>query len=225
MSSKSVGKVLSGQKGFTLVELSLVLVIIGIIIAAVTITSQVQRSAEYTSVFTRFVSSWASAYQTYFDYTGRVLEDTVPATGQVNGSATTSGTKVCGRGTGVTTTLLTAITAAGIELPAGRGRGYEDLAIYLASDGSPQQLSICFRYLTNWPTSLGTQPANVMEISGLTAEFAKKIDAMLDVNSDAAWGVFRNSANYTSTTSVSWPDATNSSGVINIVTAYYRMPY
>lgn len=208
-------KNISVQRGFTLVELSLVLVIIGIIIAAVSVTSNVQRSAEYTSVFTRFVSSWAGAYQTYFDYTGRVLNDIVPATGQVN----QGGTKVCG------SNLRTAMTSAGIELPNGRGRGYEDLAVYLASDGSPQELTICFQYISDWRTSLGLQPANVMEITGLTSEFAKKIDALLDVNSDAAWGDFRRLEDYNSTIQVSWPDAKNSSGVIQTVSAYYKMPY
>jgi len=204
------------QRGFSLVELSVVLVVIGLIISAVTITSSIQRTAEYNSLFTRFVSGWSDAYQTYFDYTGTVPGDSVPASGKVNQGTS----ELCGN------TLRTTIANIGIELPQGRGRGYENLATYIGSDGSTQQLTVCFSYVSDWTTSAGTKPSNVMKISGVTAELASKLDALVDINSDAAWGDLRSADHYTDTGHVSWPVAVNpSTEKLNKVTVYYRMPY
>ena len=50
------------SRGFTLLELSVVLVIIGLIIGAVTIGKDVQRNAAYQRIATEFVQGWAIGY-------------------------------------------------------------------------------------------------------------------------------------------------------------------
>jgi prepilin-type N-terminal cleavage/methylation domain-containing protein len=65
----------STQQGFTLVEMAVVLVIIGLILGAVMIGKDVQRNAEYARVKQKFVDQWAVAYNAYHQRTGAPLAD------------------------------------------------------------------------------------------------------------------------------------------------------
>ncbi len=49
------------QQGFTLVEMSIVLVIIGLILGAVSIGKDLQRDAEYSKIKQKFVDQWVQA--------------------------------------------------------------------------------------------------------------------------------------------------------------------
>ena len=61
--------------GFTLIEMSMVLVVIGIIISGVSIGVNMQRSAEYARIKTTFVDGWVQAYNEYYNRTGVVIGD------------------------------------------------------------------------------------------------------------------------------------------------------
>jgi prepilin-type N-terminal cleavage/methylation domain-containing protein len=63
------------QRGFTLVEMAVVLVIIGLILGAVSIGKDVQRNAEYAKIKQKFIDQWAVAYNAYFQRTGYPLGD------------------------------------------------------------------------------------------------------------------------------------------------------
>ncbi|WP_334189540.1 type II secretion system protein [Noviherbaspirillum sp.] len=79
-------------RGFTLVEMAIVLVIIGLILGALSIGKDVQRNAEYQKVGNKFVFEWKKAYDGYYQRTGTLLGDSqVAPTGMINGNETTIG--------------------------------------------------------------------------------------------------------------------------------------
>lgn len=63
------------EGGFTLIEMAVVLVIIGLILGAVSIGKDLQRNAEYKKVKQKFIDQWAQAYNQYYEKTGVVLGD------------------------------------------------------------------------------------------------------------------------------------------------------
>jgi len=189
------------SQGFTLVEISIVLVIIGLILGAVSIGKDLQRNAEYQKISSQFVQGWAQAYQNYFQRTGIVLGDSAASpTLRVDGAATTPG-EICGAA------LFGLMDAAGIRMPAGRAEGVEDRAVYLDTNGNPQEVRVCFRNVA-WSipgaaSGYVARNRNVMIIYSLTPDFARFVDAQVDGNSDARFGAFRESTQAASTAAAS----------------------
>ncbi len=220
-------------KGFTLVEMSIVLVIIGIILGAVSIGKDLQRSAEYQKLSQSFVQGWALAYQNHFSRVNLVIADNpdVP-TLQVNQNAG----EVCGAA------LHTAMDTAGVRMPAGRAEGSEDRYVYLDSNGNPQQIDICF---DNIPWSVDSvtpglymlRDKNVMVIKGITPDLARLLDNSVDGIGDARFGFFReeqyaaiiangNSEVWSKTNIQNFADnpVNRDESQVAILTAYYLMP-
>lgn len=72
MSGSTYGQ---SERGFSLFELTFVLVIIGLILSAVTIGTNLHRTAEYMMIRHNFVDHWTEAYNQYYIRTGVVLGD------------------------------------------------------------------------------------------------------------------------------------------------------
>jgi prepilin-type N-terminal cleavage/methylation domain-containing protein len=200
---------LSKQSGFTLVEMAIVLVIIGLILGAVSIGKDLQRDAEYAKVKQKFVDQWVTAYNTHYQRAGVVVADdeTRPQI-MVNGfdyiaGGTASGGDMTGVGApnaicqgapapGMTRAanlnLHSYFDNLGIRMPPGRAEGSEDRYVYLDSNGNPQEIQVCFEW--NNPTDAAGS-GNVMVISGLTPDLARALDQMIDGKPDAQEGVFR----------------------------------
>jgi prepilin-type N-terminal cleavage/methylation domain-containing protein len=77
------------QRGFTLIEMAIVLAVIGLVIGAIAIAKDVQRNAEYQKVANKFLYQWKMAYDQHYQRTGVVVGDCQQApTYMVNGSET-----------------------------------------------------------------------------------------------------------------------------------------
>lgn len=191
----SVGKHLRAlERGFTLVELSIVLLVIGLIIGAAAVGRDLQRSASYNRLSNDFVQGWQLAYDAFYTGVGRPPGDNPAApTGQVNGAHAPPGTELCG------VSLMNAFLAAGIRLPEGRAAGQADRYAYLDSNGNPQEVQVCLQNIA-WAepgaavNTFVTRPRNVMVLRGVTPALATLLDAQVDGRQDARFGRFRQDA-------------------------------
>jgi len=201
------------QQGFTLVEMAVVLVIIGVILSAVMIGRDVQRNSEYVKIRQTFINQWAVAYNAYWQRTGGPVGDNMAAPrlmvngtnyavvgGVISGGDMTSVTEpaaIChgaiGPGNGAraaegSVDLRTLMLQAGVELPQGRGQGFEDRYVYNDSNGNPQEIQVCFQW--NKPgTASGS--GNVMVLTGLTPDLARALSVGIKGTADANSGSFR----------------------------------
>lgn len=198
------------QAGFTLVEMSVVLLVIGLILGAVSIGKDLQRDAEYVKIKQKFIDQWAGAYNSYFLRSGVVLGDSQTAPSfMINGAADFKGLSgstgdttgytppkpICdvaeaAPGTAVAAdgTLYHEMDKHGVRMPPGRAEGSEARYVYLDSNGNPQELQVCFQW--NKPGT-ASNSGNVMVISGLTPDLARALDQMIDGKADAREGMFR----------------------------------
>lgn len=175
------------QRGFSMLELSIALVVIGLIVGAIAIGRDLQRNASYQRISSSFVQGWLMAYDAYVTGTGIVPGDSATApTGRVNGNTS----ELCGNA------MLNVFQAAGIRLPQGRAEGLADRYAYLDSNGNPQEVQVCFQNV-NWAepgAAVGTyvsRPRNVMVLRQMTPALASLLDAQIDGNADARFGRLR----------------------------------
>lgn len=181
------------QRGFTLMEMAVVLVIIALILGGVSVGRDVYRSAQAERISSEFVQGWIIAYESYVQRTGHVPGDTpAAATGKVNAKLDDP---LCDDSMSRMLLRDTMLTA-GISLPPGRAEGQESRAVYLDANGSPQQLQVCFVHIKDWaePAAGGRyieRPRNVLWLRGMTAEFARQLDQRIDGRVDARQGRLR----------------------------------
>lgn len=210
------------QRGFTLVEMAIVLAVIGLIIGAIAIGKDVQRNAEYTKIKNKFIDQWEQAYNAYYQRAGVVLGDSQTAPRlMVNGRSfvTAAGASISGGNmTGITPPNAICNGAIGPGMARtvqGTGTAADPLNLRLLMSqagvrmppGRAEGSEDRYVYLdTNgnpqevqvcfqWnPPGTAANAGNVMVISGLTPDLARMLDQMIDGKPDAQEGRFRQQA-------------------------------
>ncbi|WP_043114481.1 prepilin-type N-terminal cleavage/methylation domain-containing protein [Pseudacidovorax intermedius] len=185
------------QRGFSLVELSVVLVVIAAIMGAVMSGMNVYRQAALQRMFSEFVMGWRSTYQSYVAVSHNIQPGDDPGNPRyaINGAA---GSAMCG------TQLMNAMLANGIALPDGRGPELHDRYVYTDQSGAPHELRVCL-VTVPWSipgASVGTYrtaPRHVLRMEGLTPSAAISLDALVDGRVDARFGDLREDAQAAST--------------------------
>ena len=142
------------QSGFTLLEVALVLVVIGIILGALSIGKDLHRNAVQQRIYSTFIQQWAVAYNEYFARTGVVVGDSqTNPTLLVNGAPNSllcgplDGIPLNGYTAAANDSLHNLMDSVGIEMPPGRAEGREDWYVYEDTNGNPMVIRVCFKIL------------------------------------------------------------------------------
>ncbi len=209
-------------RGFSLLEMAMVLVIIGVVMGAVMVGTDVLRHAKGQKAFSVFVAGWRDAFAQFAQVTGRLPGD--DPTDPKNAVLGAAGQWLCGEA------LSDAFLAARIRIPQGRGIRFESQYTYEDSNGSPHQLTVCFATV-DWSvqvTSVGTFeriPRHVMRLTDLTTELALQMDVLVDGSVSGRFGQFRREPFHIATTEdqVDWGVTGPQNGAVNQVTALFEM--
>lgn len=172
---------LKNNKGFTLIEMAIVLVIIGLILGAVLKGKDLVDSAKQKNFYSSFVKGWELAVASYSDRTGHILGDGIDNGGTVDPPDgrfdNISDVKAFGK-------IDTALKEVGLEVPVTNivnssqfaiGGSLVQIGLFGSGEGLPHGAVNQFR-MTNLPT-----------------ELAIALDKMIDGTADGEKGRFQRS--------------------------------
>lgn len=197
------------RKGFTLVELSIVLIIIGLIIGGVLKGTDLINSAKTKKVYTTWIKGWQIAINSYQDRTGQVLGDGV-ANG---GTLTTNGffdNVVLNTSAASPTGVQARLRQIGLDVPVTNTGG----GALTAPDGATY--TVDGKYTTSLSaitlsgtTTINGVARNILNIGPIPTDVAMAIDTMVDGVADAGLGNCVRSTAVAGAvpTATVWPDA------------------
>ena len=191
------------RSGFTLIELSIVLIIIGLIISGVMKGKDLINSADQKKIYNTWVKQWQVTANEYQDRTGGILGD-----GRVNGGINANEDGKCDSvNLGGTTTVQNELKAIGLNIPVSN---------LVNSEGGVYRIK--GKYITSKATAylywLGSKTDGVYKnrlyITGMPTDVAIAFDKMADGSINPSAGAFRRYQDDqigTDGTSATWPDA------------------
>lgn len=198
----------ANNKGFTLIEMAIVLIIIGIIIGAVVKGKDLVRSAEMKQLYSKYMATWKLSYDAYYDRTGWVLGDTNTAgnTGARDGHCDPATTEA---------NLVSQLQRVGLEPPPAGPTGSRLVRTYTDSTGRNNTLTIAFDYRT--------AQGNYIRIAGVPNELGIATDRLVDGENSGAAGDLLYVPDHTADPVVpaAWPSAqtaptANAAGVFRL---------
>jgi len=203
------------RKGFTLVELSIVLVIVGLMIGGVMKGTDMINSAEQKKMYNTWIKGWQLAISQYQDRTGQVLAD-----GIVNG-----GTAAAPNGTfdnidlSVVATVAQRLRAVGLDVPiTSTTTAANDGGSYIIKGKFTRGTSVMS--LNN--ANINTNARNILQLTNVPADVALAIDTIIDGVADAGQGnCVRNTAIAGAVpVATPWPAANNGVAADELVTVF-----
>jgi prepilin-type N-terminal cleavage/methylation domain-containing protein len=205
------------RKGFTLVELSIVLIIIGLIIGGVLKGTDLINSAKTKKMYNTWIKGWQISINSYQDRTGNVLADGGPAAPINNGgSANTSDGLFDNINLSNTLTVQGRLVAVGIDVPVTNTGGSATVSpaggSYRLEGKDRTGLSVMTLANRNFSGS----NRNVIEINNVPNDIAMAIDTMIDGTANAGLGDCRSSTASAGGTTVAWPASTAALSIVRI---------
>lgn len=188
---------LRDQKGFTLIEMAIVLIIIGIIIGAVVKGKDVMKSAEQKRIYSTFVREWQTAYNNYYDRTGWILGDLNSADNIAGG--TRDG--LCSNASEAN--LNSQLSNVGLTPPNQGPTGLTNVRTYTDSNGTQHTMTLGF--LNN--ANLGNY-MRITSTNGFPVDLGLSWDRIIDGSADGTTGDFQYDNNGTpAAVQDAWPSA------------------
>jgi len=181
------------NKGFSLIEMAVVLIIIGIIIGAIVKGKDIMRSGEQKKIYTKFVNAWNLSYLGFYDRTGKVLGDTwntdnateyagqdgeADTAGGVTGDVSDVGRAALATGG----TGFMGLSDAGLNAPT-TNTSLNYTYRYTDSGGTGHILSVAFEYSD-------ADDYNYMWVINCPNELGLALDTMVDGEADGTAGDF-----------------------------------
>jgi prepilin-type N-terminal cleavage/methylation domain-containing protein len=187
--SRKTTKLVLGNGGFTLIELAIVLIIIGIIIGAVVKGKDLIRGGEQKKIYTKFISEWRTAYLNFYDRTGRVLGDT-NGDGRADSNPSNNGSIPSDKGRDALLSGDTlhnppkfyGLAQIGLNSPktnTDKSWKYR----YSDSSGKAHEMMLAFDFDTR-------EKYNYMQIVNIPNELCMAMDTMIDGEADGTKGDF-----------------------------------
>ncbi len=194
------------EKGFTLIEMAIVLIIIGIIIGAVVKGKDVIKSAEQKRLYSSFIREWQTVYNNYYDRTGWIL-------GDLNTATNTGGTRdgyCSGANEG---NLNSQLSNVGLNPPAQGPTGLTNVRTYTDNNGIQHRLTLLFLYNPN----LGNY-MRVTSTNGFPIDMGLSWDRIIDGSADGTTGDLQYDSDATpAATQDAWPSASVASPAISCI--------
>ncbi len=169
------------NKGFTLIELAVVLVIIGLILGSVIKGKDLITSAKQKNFYASFIKTWELAIATYYDRTGFLLGD-----GLVNGGTAASPDGIFDNVGTDFSNVEAILRRVGLEVPT-TNTGNSGTMAYSGSTGSAT-VSMFYRNLASVTDG---RAGNRLYFTGMPTDLAVALDRIIDGQTDSANGEFR----------------------------------
>jgi prepilin-type N-terminal cleavage/methylation domain-containing protein len=211
------------NRGFTLVEMAVVLIIIGVIIGAIIKGKSLVRGAEQKKIYTKYVNEWRIGYLNFYDRTGKILGDTWDAVAAPEAEGQDGQADTAGGSAGAPTndgrddlfdgpaagSAYMGMTSLGLEAPTTNTANSWKYK-YVDSKGNAHFMDIAFV----WDD---TNNYNYMLIDNVPGELAIALDTMIDGSASGTGGDFLNDDG---TGPAAWPTV-----AITDATARWKMQF
>ncbi len=196
------------QKGFTLIEMSIVLIVIGLILGAVVKGNDILQSAKQKKFYTTFVRQWEQTIVSYYDRTGRLLAD-----GTANGGTDATENSIFDDYPRVTyTTINKALKKVGLPLPPAASNSSNNMQYRYTGPSGTQTITM---YLCRVYCHVKQRNVNGIFFPNMPADLAIAIDTMVDGQADPNSGAWRQH----DPAKGPWPDASTNSSI----SAFYEI--
>ncbi len=204
---KKKHSILNNNKGFTLIEIAIVLVIIGLILGSVLKGKDLINSSKQKKFYTTFLKTWQLSVASYYDRTGYMLGD-----GTINGgrAANPDGhfDNISGANFGQAGGVDAALKKVGLQVFKGNTANSGQYSFEGAYSGT-STITLSLQYLASHTDG---NSANRLYLTGVPTDLAIALDKIVDGQMNSATGSFRQYRDDTSSTGA-WPDASTTSTV------------